>query len=474
MINRPKTHFFQNPENTFFLFSSVAVIIILLSGNIPFFWDNITISEYINFYLSDSFRHIIPPLKTDFGPLTINALYLATCCAIFGKTLLVCHLAIIPVVVGILLETKKISLRFIKPDFLPMVYLLLLFDPAFITQVLLMGYDLFLLYFVLLATRTLLEKKHLLYSISLLLLVATSFRALFFIPPLALIHLMILLRYDKALPQIKDALVYLPALLFLISWSIYHYLLTGWILINPANVVHISINGPAMVVRQLIYILWKITDSGKILPWLFCLLCILMYYRKLRTHKLRLLLWLLFAPLAINSLIMIFLSNPVGHKYFLQTFVFLIILTIYFLQQIHLKKIRIGIFILILAGFFAGNFIFYPQKYGNAWETSLKVLPYFSLEKDLAAYVKQQGICPGDVYSYYPITNNHKLSYLQEDFAYADASHTHIDSCRYFIISNVYNIINPEAIHAKAKKWIPLKHFSRGQVYLTLYKNPAR
>ncbi|HNZ42076.1 MAG TPA: hypothetical protein PLI16_00200 [Bacteroidales bacterium] len=474
MINPPKTHFFQDPGKTFVFFSALAVIIILLSANLPFFWDNITISEYINFYLRDSFRHIIPPLETDFGPLTINALYLAACCAIFGKTLLVCHLAIIPVVVGIFLEIKKISLRFIKPELLPMVYLLLLFDPAFITQIILMGYDLFLLYFVLLAIRSLLEKKHLLYSLSLLLLAATSFRALFFIPALALIHFMVLLLYDKTRPQIKDVLVYLPAMFFLISWSIIHYLVTGWIIINPANVVHISMNGPAMVIRQFIYILWKITDSGKILPWLFCILCILVYYRKLRTHKLKLLLWLLFAPLAVNSLIMIFLSNPVGHKYFLQSFVFLIILTVYFLQQIHLKKIRLGIFLLILAGFFAGNFIFYPQKYGNAWETSLKVLPYFSLEKDLAAYVKHQGIRPGDIYSFYPVTNNQALSWLDEDFAYADASHANMDTCRYVITSNVYNIKNPEAIHAKAQQWIPLKHFSRGQVYLKLYKNPAR
>ena len=474
MFKHLKTAFFQNPGKTFFFFSSVAVIIILLSVNIPFFWDNITISEYINFYLSDSFRHIIPPLKTDFGPLTVNALYLAACCAIFGKSLLVCHLAIIPFVIGILLEIKKISLRFIKPEFLPMIYLLLLFDPAFITQVLLMGYDLFLLYFVLLAIRSFLEKKYLLYSLSLLLLTATSFRALFFIPGLVLIHFMILIIYEKTRPRLQDILVYLPAMIFLILWSIFHYIKTGWIIINPANVVHISMNGANMVFRQFIYILWKITDSGKILPWLFCILCFMLYRIKTRTRNLNLLLWLLLQPLVINGLIMIFLSNPVGHKYFLQTFVFLNILTVYFLQQILSKKIRLGIFLLILVCSFAGNYIFYPQKYGNAWETSLKVLPYFSLEKDLAAFVKHQGIDPGDVYSYYPITNNHKLSYLHEDFAYADANHADMDTCRYFVVSNVYNIKNPGNVYAAAQKWILLQHFSKGQVYLTLYKNPAR
>ncbi|OPZ95686.1 MAG: hypothetical protein BWY70_01939 [Bacteroidetes bacterium ADurb.Bin408] len=102
------------------------------------------------------------------------------------------------------------------------------------------------------------------------------------------------------------------------------------------------------------------------------------------------------------------------------------------------------------------------------------MLPYFSLEKDLAAYVKHQGIRPGDIYSFYPVTNNQALSWLDEDFAYADASHANMDTCRYVITSNVYNIKNPEAIHAKAQQWIPLKHFSRGQVYLKLYKNPAR
>ncbi len=474
MVNYPKTNFFQKPGKTFLFFSSIAVIIVLFSAGIPFFWDNVSISEYICFYLDDSFQTLIPPIDADFGALTLNAYYVAACCALFGKSLIVCHLAIVPFVLGILWEIKNISLKFIKPGYLPLIYLLLLFDPAFITQLLLMGYDIFLLYFVLLAIRTLLEKKYFLYSLSLLLLATISVRAMFFILSLVLIHAIILFFHERIRPGKSEVLVYIPCIVFLICWGVFHYEKTGWVAINPANIVHSTLNGFQMGFRQFVYVLWKITDSGRIAHWLFCIVCFFAFYKKYRLVKyLKIIMLFLFIPFCVNCIIMIFLSNPIGHKYFLQTFIFLSILTVYFIQKINSKKIQILASVLILLFLFTGNFIYYPQKYGNAWETSLKILPYFSIEKNLKAYVKQQNINPEEVYTYYPITNNHKYTYLQEDFGYADADKKEMNKCPYFIVSNVYNIKNPEEIKNTTKDWLLLKHFGKGQVYMTLYKNPA-
>ncbi|HOY31973.1 MAG TPA: hypothetical protein PKW80_08855 [Bacteroidales bacterium] len=442
--------------------------------NIPFFWDNVVTGEYLLHYFDTSFMDFIPPTVSDFGALTLNSYYLALFCALFGKSLLVCHLAMIPIVVGIFWETKNISLKCIRPSCLFLVYLFLLFDPAFITQTLLMGYDLFLLYFVLLAIRTLLEKKYSIYSISLLMLTTLSFRAMFFIFSLFIIHAFMVFFHEKSRLKITDVLVYVPAILFLIFWCVFHYIKTGWVIINPMNTVHLSTNDLQMVFRQLIYILWKITDSGRIVLWLFCIICFFIFYTKnIAENGLKKMSSFLIVPLAINSIIMIFLSNPIGHKYFLQTFVFLTIITVYFIQNIASGKMKILISTACLLLLFAGNFIVYPQKYGNAWETSLKVLPYFSLEKELKNYIIEKNINPENVYTYYPITNNYKYTYLQENFAFAHADNAEPDTCPYFIVSNIYNIKNPGEAEKVTKGWLLLKHFCKGQIYMTLWQNPS-
>jgi len=466
--------FFRKPGGVFLLFAIAAVFINFFSINIPFFWDNVSISEYICFYNDNSFNSFIPPAITDFGAPTLNAFYLAVMCSIFGKSLVVCHLAIIPFVLGILWEIKNISAKFIKPEFLGFVYLIVLFDPAFSTQIVLMSYDIFLLYFSLLAVRTLLEEKHLKYSISLLFLSTLSFRALFFIFSLVIIHVIIITIDKKRWPGLKDFFVYIPAIALSLFWFIFHYIKTGWVILNPTNLVHLSMNHGEMILRQFVFILWKLADSGRIILWLFLIIGIFTFYKKLKLNSnIKELLTLLFIPLGINCLIMVFLSNPVGHKYFLITFVFLSITTVVCLQEIKSQTARGTLITLIIIFLFTGNFIIYPQKYGNAWETSLKVIPYFKMEKEFAHYVKQQNIKPSEVFSFYPLTNNHKFTDFSEDFKYSDAEGTPLKECQYFILSNIYNIKNPDKIRDTIQNWQLLKSSRKGQVSMALYKNPA-
>jgi hypothetical protein len=69
---------------------------------------------------------------------------------------------------------------------------------------------------------------------------------------------------------------------------------------------------------------------------------------------------------------------------------------------------------------FGGNFIVYPQKYGNAWDTSLKVLPFFKAERQMKAFILNNNINPSEVYTEFPLTVNNRYSYLQEDFSYSE------------------------------------------------------
>ncbi len=448
-------------------------MVVICSSNIPFYWDNITLSENACFHYDNSIYKIIPPTKSDFGNLTLYAYYLSVFWTIFGKSIFISHIAIIPIVIGVFQEIKKITLHFIKPEYLFLIYLLLLLDPAISAQLILIGYDVFLLYFVLLAIRTLLEKKYLFYSICLLILSTISIRAIIYIFCLLLIHWMILIFIKKNNIKILDALVYLPALIFLVLFSTFHYEKTGWIFVNPDNIKHTSLNNISMALRQYGFIIWKIIDSGRIALWIFVIVCGFVFFKRRKiSNECKKLLLLLIIPIVINGIVMVIISNPIGHKYFLQTYVFLSIIVVYFLQNIVSFKKRFlyfSIFIVFLVG---GNFIVYPQKYGNAWDTSLKVLPYFKLEQKMRAFVVIKKINPKEIYTEFPLNSDFKYSYLQDDFSYNELVADDITSYKFVLWSNVLNVANLKPYELVQQNWKLIYSISSGQISFKLYKNP--
>jgi len=380
----------------------------------------------------------------------------------------------IPIAVGIFWEIKKITQRVIKPEYLSMVYLLILFDPAIVTQIILMGYDLFLLYFVLLSVRTLLEKKFLLYSVCLLLLSAISIRGILFVFCLLLIHGIFLLFIEKNKPKIRDGLIYLPALLFLLLWSLFHFFRTGWMFSNPELIAHRRVNDLTMVFRQMGYSVWKILDSGRIALWAFCMVSFFLINKKIHwSDTLKKTTLLLIIPLLVNVFLMAFISNPIGHKYFLQTFIFLSIAVVYFLQEITSRIKRILIFLSLLLMFAGGNFILYPQKFGNAWDTSLKVLPFFKAERQMKAFIEKNKIKPSEVYTDFPLNVNNRYSYLREDFSYSELKSSELSICPYVLYSNILNVADLSTYTRVKREWKPLYSVCGGQVIISLYLNPA-
>jgi hypothetical protein len=472
MSLRPVIIFFRDASRTFWFFSIIFLLIVLLSSCIPFFWDNITISEIASAYYKNGLTGFKLPSRLDYGVFTLYSYYLAVVWTIFGKSLLVSHIVFIPVVIGILYELKRISIRFIRPEFLFLLFIFILFDPAMLTQIILMGYDVFMMYFVLLAIRTLLERKYLWYSISLLLLSAISVRSVLFIFCLMIIQIMTL-HYHHEKVRLKYIIPYIPALIFILFWFAWHYRNTDWIFFTPASNTFRDINNPEMILRHIGFIIWKLIDSGRIIIWFFCLIYgpIIIRSSKIKSEA-KIFAAILLIPLIVYGCVMAFISNPIGHKYFLQTFVFLSILTVYFIQKIGSVRKQIIISALIVTCLLAGNFILYPQKYGNAWDTSLKVLPYFKAERDMKAFIQIQKISPSEVYCEFPMNKNNKFTYLQEDFCYNEFNANDIANYRYVIFSNSMNVTDITPYEEIQNKWKLVYKISSCQIFISLYKNP--
>jgi hypothetical protein len=473
MALRQFKSFIELPNIAFVFFSAMALIIIICSADIPFFWDNITISEIASVYYENSLAIVKLPARIDYGVFTLYGYYMAAVWMVFGKSLLVAHLAFFPVIVGVLYEIKRISLWFLRPGYLFLVYLFVFFDPALLTQTLIMGYDMFMLYFMLLAIRTLIEKKYLWYSLSMVFLSVISMRAVLFIFCLMLFHALVALREKEKL-RFSSLLPYLPAVVVLSGWLAWHFYITGWMFISDENSPFRSWNSLPMMLRHLGFMVWKLIDSGRIAIWMFCIAVVFIQPRLLKTEKnTGILIVLLIVPLMIYGLVLALLSNPIGHKYFLLTFVILNLLTVYFIQQIDSLKKRLLLSLLLPMFLLAGNFIIYPQKYGNAWDTSLKMLPYFTAERKMKEFIKTNNIDPNKVYTDFPLTVNERFSYLNEVFGYNELKAAKVNTYPYVLFSNLMNVADLAPYKKVQDKWQLLYDGTSCQVEIMLYRNPA-
>jgi hypothetical protein len=128
----------------------VLVCFTIFSGNIPFFWDGTFFSESACGMYNGSFSPFDFPENIDNVTFPVYSTYLCLVWKLFSKSLFVSHLALLPFLPGICYEFYKLSKRFLDGRFVSFALVLLLAEPTFMTQGMIMGYDIPLLYLFLL------------------------------------------------------------------------------------------------------------------------------------------------------------------------------------------------------------------------------------------------------------------------------------------------------------------------------------
>lgn len=450
-------------------FLSALVFFALLTAyslRIPFFWDGTFFSEIaVRFY--DSGFHPFPdPAAPDTGGFPLYPAYMALAWKCFGKSLPVSHLAMLPFVAGIAFEYIKTASRFLKPSFVFAALLLLLCEPVFVTQSILMGYDILMVYFFMLALNALLSDKKLLFSAALLLLCLSSMRGIFLGASLLLTDLFLC----KKITAVRLAR-YIPAVLGVIAWAAYHGHVTGWFFFSPARTsTHEAVVPLPMMLRQILFIGWKVNDFGRALLWLFLITYGVILYRKSRTPELKTLLLLIFIPLIVLTACLAPFANPIGHKYFIVVFLLLNTGACYLLQTVK-RTFRYFLLPLFAVALLSGNFWIYPERYGNGWDSSLKVLPYFNLEKEMDLYIRNNRIPAALIGTQFPLIADKRFSMLGDtSYAYRNVWRGPVRNYAYFLYSNVINTDIPDQVEAVKKNWEAVKELHAGEVDLTLYK----
>jgi len=91
--------------NRTILFIMISLGFTLLNANKFFFWDSISqISIPANWYYDNNFRYFFVPDAYATGHPTFVGMYIALLWNVFGKSLLISHLAMFPFIFGILFQ----------------------------------------------------------------------------------------------------------------------------------------------------------------------------------------------------------------------------------------------------------------------------------------------------------------------------------------------------------------------------------
>ncbi|AKQ47086.1 hypothetical protein TH63_17885 [Rufibacter radiotolerans] len=438
-----------------------------------FFWDSILLaSKYGQWYYQTSFSTLfVPQEMAGYPPLF--GMYLAAGWHLFGKTLPVSHFLMLPFLLGIVWQVYLLAKRYLSGTWVFLGILIVFLDPTLLAQSAQVAPDILLLFLYLTCLNAILHHRPWLLGIALALMALHTPRSQILIIAVFLTQLLWHVREYRQLskPMLgKMLLRYLPAGLLLLGWLGLHYRHFGWIGFSRSSDwgTYSTLVTTPQFFRNLGLIAWRLLDFGRVALWLTGGVLLGLSARSLPKATKELLL-LLTVPLITLSAVLVWFTNPIGHRYWLVEFVLLGLLTAHLLQvTVKRKEARAGIYALLLVSLVSGHFWLYPQRVAKGWDATLAHLPYFELRQQMLTYLDQQQIPREEVGSDFPNLAAPSDTDLNKDHRTFPAKNLAAQS--YILYSNVFNGFTNEELEDLQEKWVVLHEVRAGQVYMRLYQ----
>lgn len=445
-------------KNAAWLVSALFVLAVLLACDLPVFWDMYGQVKTAHYFLEQDFSDLLPNegAYSDNGHMPLYPLYLALLFKIFGTHLCVAHLSVLPFLIGMIWQLHRFAIRFLDPGKALATLLLAFFHPAVITQALYFSQEIALAYCALWLINALLYGRGSHIALASVALCLLNLRGI------ALCG--VLLLYFAGMKKDRNAWYLLCGMIAWLAWAFWHYALTGWFFSGDQIREYRKLAPLAQMTRNSLISLWKAVDLGSLFAWAVVL--VVAIKTKVISEPLRILA-LVTAAVMITC---IPTTNPVSNRYFLAAHV--LVLPVFMHALGTLPKQRrwlIGIsFVIVLV---SNNGVTYPNRYGNAWDCSLKSMSYFELRKEFDAYVNRQQIAPHDIAAGFQLYFNDKYYLLNgNDREYALLSDHEMPVADYVADSNICNNFNGQREKYLEQHYVPVQLFKRGAVYIKLYK----
>lgn len=458
---------------------------VVLTANLPFFWDTLQLaSRHAHFFYETRFSSWFLPNEMDSGHIPAFGIYLAMMWVIFGKTLVVSHLSMLPFVLGAVYQTRKLTDFLFSTRYNWLISCLLLIDAAILTQFTLVSPDVWILFFFIMALNALFRQKPFFLAAALTGLTLTSMRGMMLVAALFIAGWItrMIIRPDKSVSTVRisrDYFVkafpaYLPAFLVALTYFSLHYLRTGWIGYHADMpwAVHFERVNASGFFRNCVILGWRLADNGRITLWVILIyLTIKMIHLKIKPDRqaVRLIILTLTILLTLSYPALTY-RNLAGHRYLIPVYFLVTLTTVCHL--IRLPAIKGRKLILIITGLtlLSGNFWVYPDRIAKGWDAMLAYLPYQQLRKEMIVFIDRQNIGYTDVGTDFPNNIPFKFIDLNGDTRSFGSIENGMDSFRYIFYSNVFNGFSDTELKALRTDWKVLKATHKGQVKVILYE----
>lgn len=451
----------------------VSIILFIISKGYGMFWDNVLfVSKMGNQLFENNIFNWTIPDSFDPGHPPFLAFLLAISWKIFGHSLLVSHLVMLPFVIGIIYQLHLFTYYYTKDVRISYLgFFLIIADPTLLTSLVLVNPETIIIFFFFLALNGILYKKKKWKFIGFLFLSIITFRSMMLFAGLFLFDILnqhlIEKKKIKKIVNIHFFSFYflsaIPGFIF-ISWRL---LTKGWLQTHQESPWGSLWHLPSLkqFFKNIVVLIWRYIDFGRIFIYLFIIVSLLVVGKKITKFKsIQQLIILASSSVVFIIITVLFSTNAFGHRYFIVSYVSFILVA--FLIITKLKKYKKIIYSFLLVGLLTGNLWIYPEKISQGWDATLAHTPYHNLRIDAIKYLDSNKIKIAKVASFFPNYNT-----IDEiDFSGDQRSFSKFNFKNDFVFySNVYNL-SDEEFDALTNNYIQIKRFEKANIYVSIYK----
>lgn len=475
-------YFGSYKTKVFLIITLFFLIEFLFLKQTPFFWDAVSKSIRANWFFDNNFSQLVLPTDLNTGHPPLWPLLLSGWWKVFGMTLISSRflLLIINILVGFQLLTlidKTISLRY---KYIIIVVLIVFLEPTLIAQTTILNNDMLMLLCSLLAFNIIAfsnGNKQILLSIALTGLLFSNLRGMLIFSCFIIIQRLFV--FYNLYPSNKKKYIYpyvISAIIFII-FLMYQYSVLGWIIKSPSSIKHRSLVGFDLIIKNIFSIVRNMMDYGRVVVMVLTFVLGFMYLKKYKLNDNVTISKLIISFLVFTiglSIFFMFFSNPIGHRYYLMSYILVVILCLMLIHIFYKVNYQKYFWSLIIISFVTGQFWIYPSTISQGWDSSLIYLNYFEGRDKAIQYIEENNIDKATVgtnlglnfITYSDLKKNEPNS-----VSYADLD---LNKNKYVIFSNIENSTSNEDITTLKNKWVLLQKFERFGVYVSVYKKPEK
>lgn len=440
------------------------------SVNDFFFWDTIQLgSKQAHFFYEASEFSLLLPNEIDSGHFPLFGLYLSVWWDIFGKTLFVSHLAMLPWVLWIIYVIFRLTTIYCSENYRYLMLFIVCLEPTLLAQITLISPDVILVASFLSVWLYYQKNNLVLLSVFVLVLSLISLRG--FMVAGALFASAGLIWFQDKKNKISFQMIpaFLPGMIAVLLFLGYHYQKSAWIGFHadsPWSPSFTKVSFSGIVYNSGLFV-WRMLDFGRV-----GIFILLIYILQKEKRSFGLTTNFMFVSGMLTTLVLagvtIGFQSLTAHRYYMPLYLIFLIASLHLLYQSGLtsvlkKRISLGLALCLITG----HFWVYPDGVSKGWDSSLAFRPVFSLYRDAEKFLVNNDIQKKDVATFFPFLAEEKYIQLNESRdtfqQYGSQKPT------YLLLSNIHNDA-PDSLFWEYPKESALYIKKRGGVWLGLFR----